>query len=57
MAVGSDERTTTPEAVAKEICDAWLEGHPDESERTTIEKLEAPYPDPLATSRERELAK
>ena len=31
----------TPEAVAKEICDAWLEGHADEAERQTIGKLEA----------------
>src|SRR5947209_4920131 len=34
----------TPEAVAKEICDAWLEGKPDESERATIAKLESHHP-------------
>lgn len=44
----------TPEAVAKEICDAWLEGQPDEAERRTIQKLEAPHP---PTGGERELAK
>jgi ribose 5-phosphate isomerase B len=32
----------TPEAVAKEICDAWLEARPDEMERATIAKIEAP---------------
>jgi ribose 5-phosphate isomerase B len=34
----------TPEAVAKEICDAWLEARPDEMERATIAKIEAPTP-------------
>jgi ribose 5-phosphate isomerase B len=29
----------TPEAVAKEICDAWLETGPDEAERGTISKI------------------
>jgi ribose 5-phosphate isomerase B len=33
---------STPEAVAKEIVDAWLESGPDETERATISKLEAP---------------
>jgi ribose 5-phosphate isomerase B len=28
----------TPEAVAREICDAWLEAVPDEAERATIGK-------------------
>ena len=32
----------TPEAVAREICDAWLEGEPDASERATIAKIEGP---------------
>jgi ribose 5-phosphate isomerase B len=31
----------TPEAVAKEICDAWLETDPDEAERATIAKVES----------------
>lgn len=31
----------TPEAVAKEICDAWLESEPDEAERATIDKVAA----------------
>ena len=31
----------TPEAVAKEICDAWLVGTPDDGERATIAKLQA----------------
>jgi ribose 5-phosphate isomerase B len=31
----------TPEAVAKEIVDAWLEAKPDESEEATIAKLES----------------
>src|SRR5919199_3865912 len=30
---------STPEAVAREICDAWLEGQPDASEIPVIEKL------------------
>ena len=30
----------TPEAVAKEICDAWLETGADEAERATIAKVE-----------------
>ena len=34
----------TPEAVAKEICDAWLEAGPDEGERETIAKVEGPHP-------------
>ncbi len=34
----------TPEAVAKEICDAWLETGPDEAERETIAKVESPQP-------------
>jgi ribose 5-phosphate isomerase B len=29
----------TPEAVAKEICDAWLEAGPDETERATFSKV------------------
>lgn len=35
---------STPEAVAKEIVDAWLEAGPDEAERATIKKVEAPTP-------------
>jgi ribose 5-phosphate isomerase B len=35
---------STPEAVAKEIVDAWLETGPDESERATIAKVEGPRP-------------
>jgi len=31
----------TPEAVAKEICDAWLEARPDDAERLTIAKVDA----------------
>ena len=34
----------TPEAVAKEICDAWLETSTDEAERGTIAKVESPHP-------------
>ena len=34
----------TPEAVAKEICDAWLETSTDEAERETIAKVESPHP-------------
>ncbi|TMD50580.1 MAG: RpiB/LacA/LacB family sugar-phosphate isomerase [Chloroflexi bacterium] len=34
----------TPEAVAKEICDAWLETSSDEAERETIAKVESPHP-------------
>jgi hypothetical protein len=34
----------TPEAVAKEICDAWLETSADEAERATIAKIESPHP-------------
>jgi ribose 5-phosphate isomerase B len=34
----------TPEAVAREICDAWLETGPDEAERATIAKVESPRP-------------
>ncbi len=37
---------STPEAVAKEIVDAWLETGPDEAERATIAKVESPLPDP-----------
>jgi ribose 5-phosphate isomerase B len=33
---------STPEAVAKEIVDAWLETGPDPAERGTISKVEAP---------------
>ena len=40
------------EAVAKEICDAWLETGPDEAERATIAKLEGPHP--AHTQRRRE---
>ena len=32
---------STPEAVAKEIVDAWLETGPDEAERATIAKVES----------------
>jgi ribose 5-phosphate isomerase B len=35
---------STPEAVAKEIVDAWLETGPDEAERETIAKVESPHP-------------
>ena len=35
---------STPEAVAKEIVDAWLETGPDETERETIAKVERPHP-------------
>ena len=35
---------STPEAVAKEIVNAWLETGPDEAERGTIAKVEAPSP-------------
>ncbi len=35
---------STPEAVAKEIVDAWLETGPDEAERGTISKVEHPHP-------------
>jgi ribose 5-phosphate isomerase B len=35
---------STPEAVAKEIVDAWLETGPDEAERGTISKVETPSP-------------
>ena len=31
----------TPEAVAREICDAWLEGEPDPKEKPTIDKVSA----------------
>ncbi len=31
----------TPEAVAREICDAWLEGQPDSAEQSTIAKVGA----------------
>ena len=39
---------STPEAVAKEICDAWLEAQPDESEQATIAKVERPQPAAVA---------
>src|SRR4030081_2153979 len=42
----------TPEAVAKEICDAWLETGPDEAERATIARVESPHP--AVPQRERE---
>ena len=32
---------STPEAVAREMCDAWLESEPDPKERPTIAKLSA----------------
>ncbi len=32
---------STPEAVAREICDAWLEGKPDPGEKPTIDKVAA----------------
>ena len=35
---------STPEAVAKEIVDAWLETRPDDAEQPTIAKVEAPSP-------------
>ena len=35
---------STPEAVAKEIVDAWLETGADEAERSTISKVETPSP-------------
>jgi ribose 5-phosphate isomerase B len=35
---------STPEAVAKEIVDAWLETEPDEAEQATIAKVEHPHP-------------
>jgi ribose 5-phosphate isomerase B len=41
----------TPEAVAKEICDAWLETSTDEAERGTIAKVEG---HPTLTERGRE---
>ncbi len=41
----------TPEAVAKEICDAWLETSTDEAERGTIAKVES---HPALTERGRE---
>jgi hypothetical protein len=31
---------STPQALAKEIVDAWLETGPDEAERETIAKVE-----------------
>jgi ribose 5-phosphate isomerase B len=45
----------TPEAVAREICDAWLQAGPDEAERETIAKLtklETPSPALPAGGRE-----
>ena len=44
-------RRATPEAVAKEICDAWLETSTDEAERGTIAKVES---HPALTERGRE---
>jgi ribose 5-phosphate isomerase RpiB len=35
---------STPQALAKEIVDAWLETGPDEAERETIAKVERPHP-------------
>ena len=35
---------STPEAVAKEIVDAWLGSGPDEAERATIAKVESRHP-------------
>src|SRR5207237_7183501 len=32
---------STPEAVAREICDAWLEGQPDSAELPVIDKAKA----------------
>ena len=32
---------STPEAVAREICDAWLEGKPDPAELPVIDKVRA----------------
>ena len=32
---------STPEAVAREICDAWLEGQPDSAELPVIDKVKA----------------
>jgi ribose 5-phosphate isomerase B len=47
----------TPVAVAKEICDAWLETGPDEAERATIAKVESPHPAlPRKRGRETETA-
>jgi ribose 5-phosphate isomerase B len=43
---------STPEAVAKEIVDAWLETGPDEAEQATIAKVEHPHP--AVTQRGRE---
>jgi ribose 5-phosphate isomerase B len=43
---------STPEAVAKEIVDAWLESGPDDAERGTISKLEALTLPSRATGRE-----
>ena len=43
---------STPEAVAKEIVDAWLETGPDEAERATIAKVESSHPALLQTARE-----
>jgi ribose 5-phosphate isomerase B len=43
---------STPEAVAKEICDAWLRTGADEAERATIAKVE--YPHPALSQRGRE---
>ncbi|HKV31786.1 MAG TPA: RpiB/LacA/LacB family sugar-phosphate isomerase [Candidatus Dormibacteraeota bacterium] len=43
---------STPEAVAKEIVDAWLETGPDEAERETIAKVENPRPSRPRSGRE-----
>jgi hypothetical protein len=45
----------TPEAVAREICDAWLETGPDEAERATIAKVDSPHPALPQTGRENEV--
>jgi ribose 5-phosphate isomerase B len=43
---------STPEAVAKEIVDAWLETEPDEAEREMIAKVEHPRPSLPRSGRE-----
>jgi ribose 5-phosphate isomerase B len=44
---------STPEAVAKEIVDAWLETRTDEAEQATISKVETPSPTLPTRGRER----
>ena len=44
---------STPEAVAREIVDAWLETGPNEAERATIAKVETPSPTLPARGREK----